>query len=66
MATKKIVVEVEVPEGISEEEAQAYIAKTIRKLKALTKMMNSKEPKQTEEIQKLLREIKRSVAERSR
>ena len=66
VATKKVTIEVEVPEGLSEAEVRAYLAKFLRKMKALSEMERSREPENREEAEKLLREIKRRVAERSR
>ncbi len=64
--TRKITIEVEVPEGVSEAEVKAYLSKFMRKMKALSEMERSREPENRGEAEKLLREIKRRVAERSR
>ena len=64
--TRKITVEVEVPEGVSEAEVKAYLAKFMRKMRALSEMEKSREPENRGEAEELLRKIKRSIAERSR
>ena len=66
VATKKVVIEVEVPEGFSEAEVKAYLAKFLRKIRALSEMEGSREPENREGAERLLREIKKRVAERSR
>jgi len=66
VATRKVVIEVEVPEGFSEAEVKAYLAKSLRKIRALSEMEESREPKDREGAEELLREIKKRVAERSR
>ncbi len=66
VATRKVVIEVEVPEGFSEAEVKAYLVKSLRKIRALSEMEESREPKDREGAEELLREIKKRVAERSR
>ncbi len=64
--TRKITIEVEVPEGLSEVEVRRYLEKSLRKLAALAEMERSGEARVTGEVLELLGEIKRRVAERSR
>ena len=66
MATKKITIEVEVPEGVDEGLARLYLERAARKLKALAEMEASQEPTPSPGARELLEEIRRRVAERSR
>ncbi len=66
MATRRITVEVEVPEWMSEGEVEAYLRKALRKLSALAEMEASREPRYTREVEDLLEEIRRGVARRTR
>ena len=66
MAARKVTIEVEVPEGLSEAEVKTYLEKFMRKLRALSEMEKSQEPANKQEAEKLLREIKKKIAERSR
>ena len=66
MTTKKITIEVEVPEGVDEGLARLYLERAARKLRALAEMEASPESQPSPEARKLLEEIRRSVAERSR
>ncbi|MCE4598622.1 MAG: hypothetical protein F7C81_00280 [Desulfurococcales archaeon] len=66
MATKRITIEVEVPEGVSEEDVLNFIGRRAGKLRILASLIRVKAREElTEEEIKLLKEIKRSVAKRA-
>ena len=65
-AVKKVVVEVEVPENVREEDVRRYLENAVKKLIALAEMEESPEPTLSEEAWQLLNQIKRNVAERSK
>ncbi|MEB3779450.1 MAG: hypothetical protein GSR85_04380 [Desulfurococcales archaeon] len=66
MATKKITVEVEVPEGVSEKDVLDFIGRRAGKLRILASLTRVKAREElTEEEIRLLKEIKRSVAKRA-
>ena len=66
MATKKITIEVEVPEELEEQAIINYLEKALGKLRVLAQVISVKpKEKLTEEEERLLREIKRGVARRA-
>jgi len=66
MATRKITIEVEVPEELEEQAIINYLEKALGKLRVLAQVISVKpKEKLTEEEERLLREIKRGVARRA-
>ncbi|MEB3774097.1 MAG: hypothetical protein GSR86_04125 [Desulfurococcales archaeon] len=66
MAVKRVRVEVEVPEGLDEQDIITYLERSLEKLRILARVV-SVEPKDTltGEEERLLKEIKRGVARRA-